>query len=372
MDQHSEHDDVRSEHSDQDHENQPVEHDDGKSFDITLCFETNPDCRVFFFQEWPDHLLCSTMLLHVVSVVGAESDMDLDLLAESDSDSESEHSRDQDNVSVQRSAITTAATAGSEAGLAYFSEDESGDSSNQEDEESDAEGSEEHDDTDDAGEKITFVFHTFMVVKKMLWDHNLLKTPSSCRVFKFFGFVVFQGLLDGQLERRNTAQAQGQRTLQTPQTMQWAVRQREATSSRPTTSTTPATNSKITALSDTVKFSSERNVLILMLHIFSSGSGVIYIDANTLRRTTQATAVAGTNQDNTVTMATTASQLARAFGIIVRQIADLLTMLHDYHQMSQTLPRVLDISGQEAMDLQVRLLSLTFNLVDLSGCCFVS
>ena len=91
-------------------------------------------------------------------VVGAESDMDLDLLAESESDSESEHSRDQDNVSVQRSAITTAATAGSEAGLAYFSEDDSGDSSNQDEEESDAEGSEEHDDTDDIG-KFIFIFH---------------------------------------------------------------------------------------------------------------------------------------------------------------------------------------------------------------------
>ena len=77
--------------------------------------------------------------------------MDLDLLAESESDSESEHSRDQDNVSVQRSVITTAATAGSEAGLAYFSEDDSGDSSNQDEEESDAEGSEEHDDADDIG-----------------------------------------------------------------------------------------------------------------------------------------------------------------------------------------------------------------------------
>ena len=31
MDQHSDHEDVRSEHSDQDHDNPPVEHDDGKS-----------------------------------------------------------------------------------------------------------------------------------------------------------------------------------------------------------------------------------------------------------------------------------------------------------------------------------------------------
>ena len=58
--------------------------------------------------------------------------MDLDLLAESESDSESSHSN-QDNASVQRSAVT-AATAGSDAGvgsLPYFSEEESGESSNQ-------------------------------------------------------------------------------------------------------------------------------------------------------------------------------------------------------------------------------------------------
>lgn len=79
---------------------------------------------------------------------------------------------------------------------------------------------------------------------------------------------------------------------------------------------------------------------------------------NPLRRAAPATAaaaaaLAATTQDNAVTMATTASQLARAFGILVRQIADLLTMLHDYHALAPSLPRVLDISYQEAMDLQV-------------------
>jgi hypothetical protein len=36
------------------------------------------------------------------------------------------------------------------------------------------------------------------------------------------------------------------------------------------------------------------------------------------------------SHDSAVTMTTTASQLARGFGIIIRQIADLLTMLQDY------------------------------------------
>lgn len=59
------------------------------------------------------------------------------------------------------------------------------------------------------------------------------------------------------------------------------------------------------------------------------------------------------SHDTAVTMTTTASQLARGFGIIIRQIADLLTMLQDYHALAPGLPRTLDISDQEALDLQV-------------------
>ena len=94
------------------------------------------------------------------------------------------------------------------------------------------------------------------------------------------------------------------------------------------------------------------------MYLCLGAGGLIYIDPNTLRRTTTVTTTTGTNQDSAVTMATTASQLARAFGIVVRQIADLLTMLHDYHALAPNLPRVLDISCQEAMDLQV-LVSVT-------------
>lgn len=52
-------------------------------------------------------------------------------------------------------------------------------------------------------------------------------------------------------------------------------------------------------------------------------------------------------------MTTTASQLARAFSVVVRQIADLLTMIQDYNALAPGLPRVLEISDQEARDLQV-------------------
>ena len=71
--------------------------------------------------------------------------MDLDLLGETDSDSESNHSN-LDNASIQRSAVT-AATAGSDTGLAYFSDDEeSGESTNPDEEDSDAGESDDHQD----------------------------------------------------------------------------------------------------------------------------------------------------------------------------------------------------------------------------------
>lgn len=89
------------------------------------------------------------------------------------------------------------------------------------------------------------------------------------------------------------------------------------------------------------------------VHVSSPGnSGLIYIDPSTLRRTTVTTTNTA-NQESAVTMATTASQLARGFGILMRQIADLLTMLQDYHELAPNLPRVLEISFEESTKLQV-------------------
>ncbi|XP_078331394.1 E3 ubiquitin-protein ligase UBR5-like isoform X2 [Crassostrea virginica] len=234
----------------------------------------------------------------------AESDMDLDLLAESESDSESSHSN-QDNVSVQRSAVT-AATAGSDAGLgslAHFSED-SGESSNQEEDyESEGEQSNEGNDADD------------------------------------------MNYIDEQLERCHTSGSHGQRTLQAPQTMQWAIRQRETPATRPP----PASGTTTTA---------------------GGTGGLIYIDPATMRRTsTVTTTTVHHHQESQVTMTTTASQLARAFSVVVRQVADLLTMIQDYNALAPGLPRVLEISDQEASDLQCYTemhLSLTWDwLIDI-------
>lgn len=54
-----------------------------------------------------------------------------------------------------------------------------------------------------------------------------------------------------------------------------------------------------------------------------------------------------------VTVSTTTASLSRAFGIVMRQIADLLTMLQDYHVLAPTLPRILSVSYQESINLQV-------------------
>lgn len=102
----------------------------------------------------------------------------------------------------------------------------------------------------------------------------------------------------------------------------------------------------------------------------AGGSNLVFIDPSSLRRSTTATAAvaaAAANQEP-VTMATTASCLARAFGIVVRQIADLLTMLQDYHALAPALPRTLDISYQESINLQVCMfafLSILWNILQM-------
>ena len=73
-----------------------------------------------------------------------------------------------------------------------------------------------------------------------------------------------------------------------------------------------------------------------------------------MRRTsTVTTTTVHHHQESQVTMTTRASQLARAFSVVVRQVADLLTMIKDYNALAAGLPRVLEISDQEASDLQV-------------------
>lgn len=88
---------------------------------------------------------------------------------------------------------------------------------------------------------------------------------------------------------------------------------------------------------------------------FDSGAGnsLIYIDPTTLRRSVPVATPTATNQDSPVTMATTASQLARAFGIMIRQITDLLNVLPYCHALTPSLPRLLEVTSQDEQHLQV-------------------
>ncbi|XP_075147167.1 E3 ubiquitin-protein ligase hyd isoform X2 [Haematobia irritans] len=114
---------------------------------------------------------------------------------------------------------------------------------------------------------------------------------------------------DHQLERRSSNS--NNRSDLAPQSMQWAIRNR-----------------------DTAR-SSVR---------MPSGSSLVFIDPMALRRSTvpASTAVATPPQEQQ-TMATTSSNLARAFGIIVRQISELLSgltynILNDIESSLKVLP----------------------------------
>ena len=65
------------------------------------------------------------------------------------------------------------------------------------------------------------------------------------------------------------------------------------------------------------------------------------------------------NTSDSMTMSTTASALARAFGIVVRTIADLLSLLQDYGPLTPPLNRMLDISYNEAIRYDFLKLFLT-------------
>lgn len=56
------------------------------------------------------------------------------------------------------------------------------------------------------------------------------------------------------------------------------------------------------------------------------GSNLVFIDPNALRRTTAANAAVAAASQEPPTMATTSSALARAFGIVIRQISELVAL----------------------------------------------
>ncbi|XP_022901003.2 E3 ubiquitin-protein ligase hyd isoform X2 [Onthophagus taurus] len=134
-------------------------------------------------------------------------------------------------------------------------------------------------------------------------------------------------LTDEQLERRRSrysnATGHGPRTNLAPLNMQWAIRSRDASRSAG-------------------------------VRITGTGSNLVFIDPSSLRRsTTGSTAVAASTEP--VTMATTASCLSRAFGIVIRQISDLLSLMQDLPQIPPTPFAHLDITQEDICNIQVYL-----------------
>ena len=237
---------------------------------------------------------------------GQQSDMDLDLLAESESESEGEGEGGEgvggdanSTAAGGAQSIQTGATAGSDA---LFSDDDSSESSSHPVDEEDESDTGE---TDEQGED-DFQF-----------PEDQLERRSTVAA------TTVAGAGGGIAERANPA----------PQTMQWAVRAR----------TKPGRGGAGGGGGG------------------GGGGGTggfIYIDPNNLRRTTatggsSSAAAAAAAAGEPVNMASTCSSLTRAFGIVIRQIADLLTMLQDYSALAPTLPRTLEISYQESINLQL-------------------
>lgn len=95
----------------------------------------------------------------------------------------------------------------------------------------------------------------------------------------------------------------------------------------------------------------------------AGGSSLVFVDSS-LRRTTATSAVAAAQEP--IIMSTTTSCLARAFGIVIRQIADLLVMMQDYKTLAPSLPRLMEITYQDALNLQVECLTIYWTRCDIN------
>lgn len=224
--------------------------------------------------------------------VEQESDMELDLLAESESDSD----ENPNDPPIQRNAVEGSGEGGVGGSLSLFSEDDSEDSTQQEEEEDDDEDS----DGNDTDERDVVQLPS-NAPPPPVTSSSASAPPASTAS----GLSSVSGALPAEppfsivedepiFERRGPitpAPNQGTTTTTqrgvTPVSMQWAIRGRDPTGVRT--------------------------------------GGLVFIDpaSGTVRRsaaTTAAAAIAAaaTSTQDSVTMASTASGLARSFGIIIR------------------------------------------------------
>ncbi|MGH0149004.1 UNVERIFIED_CONTAM: hypothetical protein FKN15_044615 [Acipenser sinensis] len=133
-------------------------------------------------------------------------------------------------------------------------------------------------------------------------------------------------MVDEPLER-TTNSSHANSAAQAPRSMQWAVRN---TQNQRTTSSAPSTSS----------------------------TGLIYIDPTNLRRsgaisTSAAAAAAALEASNSSSYLTSASSLARAYSIVIRQISDLMGLIPKYNHLVYTqIPAAVKLTYQEAVNLQ--------------------
>lgn len=93
----------------------------------------------------------------------------------------------------------------------------------------------------------------------------------------------------------------------------------------------------------------------------ASSAGLIYIDPSNLRRsgtisTSAAAAAAALEASNASSYLTSASSLARAYSIVIRQISDLMGLIPKYnHLVYSQIPAAVKLTYQDAVNLQVQL-----------------
>lgn len=121
---------------------------------------------------------------------------------------------------------------------------------------------------------------------------------------------------DEQLERRATSSGTPRNNL-APPSMQWAIRNRD-------------TNRSSVRL--------------------TGGSSLVFIDPSALRRTTSANAAVAAAQEPH-TMSTTAASLARAFGIVLRQVCQLFNTVNELYASGML--HNMNLTYQEANELHV-------------------
>lgn len=97
----------------------------------------------------------------------------------------------------------------------------------------------------------------------------------------------------------------------------------------------------------------------------ASSTGLIYIDPSNLRRssaisTSAAAAAAALEASNSSSYLTSASSLARAYSIVIRQISDLMSLIPKYnHLVYSQYPAAVKLTYQDAVSLQVSRSSFT-------------